>query len=748
MNCEGRVTGIFWTLALNLLPILGAYWAARHGLRQPRGLPRFLAAATLAWAWIILGAEVLGSFGLLSRLPLLAWSATGCLVGLGLRVADPDRHEPEPRTEPTGPWEWSAIVGVGLILAAVATLGGLSLLGPVKVVSDGPIYHLYFAARWWLEGRIFGVAAPFGENAATYFPAVGDLGFAWLLVGWDGDRLAKVGQAPFLLLAGLAAYGLARDLGARPSAAALGSAWFLASTPLLLFTFEPNVDTVFAAGYVLSAYFFVRYVLSIDGVASLTLGALSAGGAWGTKPTATVFVPPLLALAGLVIITRRDLSFRRKAEHLAILATSPMVMAGFWFGRNLWLTGNPLYPLDVAAAGRTWLAGWYTSDAMRLSPFYLPIADWGALADTLAAVLDPRLAAVFALAVAGAWAIGRCDALPSRRLVWGCSALTVANVGLYWGLIPYRNQQRFMLHALGLAAVPLALTFDRARWLRRAGAALLTIHVVTPSDWPRLSRPLWDFSPQVPSLLPSLVNLVTRSRSADGGARFALSTSPTPYLVLAASLALSWALARALDRPTRLRRLRAIPALVAWCGVAAATAFTTWPLPPQAAFYAPFPDYYRAWLRLDDACGPGGARVAYAGTNIPYYLLGIDLRNEVRYINVDAHPDWLLHDYHRAAGRPHWPNPRPGWDRAHPNYEAWLANLRAAGIRYLFVAKVDPREGPHNVADKQGFPVERQWADDHPEDFRRFYEDPKVRLYRVLRKISLGSTDRGPGLHY
>ena len=73
-----------------------------------------------------------------------------------------------------------------------------SLLLAVKVVSDGPIYHLYFAARWWKAGRLFLVAAPFGENAATYFPANGDLWFTWLMASWGGDRLAKVGQAPFL----------------------------------------------------------------------------------------------------------------------------------------------------------------------------------------------------------------------------------------------------------------------------------------------------------------------------------------------------------------------------------------------------------------------------------------------------------------------------------------------------------------------------------------------------------------------
>ena len=143
------------------------------------------------------------------------------------------------------------------LLSPVVVLGMRSLLLGVKVVSDGPIYHLYFAARRWKAGRLFLVASPFGENAATYFPANGDLWFAWLMVTWGGERLAKLGQAPFLVLAGLAAYGCA-PTGAGRSASAVAACWFVSSTPLLLFSFEPNVDTIFVAGYLMASYFFLR----------------------------------------------------------------------------------------------------------------------------------------------------------------------------------------------------------------------------------------------------------------------------------------------------------------------------------------------------------------------------------------------------------------------------------------------------------------------------------------------------------
>jgi hypothetical protein len=160
----------------------------------------------------------------------------------------------------------------------------------------------------------------------------------------------------------------------------------------------------------------------------------------------------------------------------------------------------------------------------------------------------------------------------------------------------------------------------------------------------------------------------------------------------------------------------------------------------RLTFYYPFRDFLVGWLNFDLRCGPAGTRVAYAGTNIPYFLLGTGLRNEVRYVNVDRHRDWLLHDYHRDAvsrGQNLWPNPRPGWDRINPSYSDWLDNLLANQIQLLVVTHVNPAEGKHNVADVDGFPIERQWAETHPERFESLYgvreQDPQFRLYRVLR---------------
>ena len=116
-----------------------------------------------------------------------------------------------------------------------------------------------------------------GEVAFTYFWANGEAWFAWLMTLEGGDRIARVGQVPFLLVGAAAAHAMARRLGAGASSSAIAAAWFATITPLLVFGCEPNVDAQFVAGYLLAAYFFLRYALGDDGVVSLVLGALASG---------------------------------------------------------------------------------------------------------------------------------------------------------------------------------------------------------------------------------------------------------------------------------------------------------------------------------------------------------------------------------------------------------------------------------------------------------------------------------------
>jgi hypothetical protein len=305
-----------------------------------------------------------------------------------------------------------------------------------------------------------------------------------------------------------------------------------------------------------------------------------------------------------------------------------------------------------------------------------------------------------------------------------------------------------MLQALGLAAVPLARLFDRWRGVAVAAAALLVLHLLTPATWPfALEEAVipWDLSPAIPNIV--LAPLPVFSRVERAG-RWVLQPAPVSNLLLSLGVAgcaglTVWTAQRAGSA----RRRRLAYRLVLGFGLAGMLGLAGLETGFLAAdsrqlFYPGFRDFYSGWLNLENRSGLAGSRIAYAGTNIPYYLLGVGLRNDVRYVNIDAHRDWLMHDYHPAAvarGEPTWPNSRPGWDRAHPDLEAWLANLDAEQIQLLVVTRVNPGEGVHNVADAELFPIERRWADSHPDLFEPLYgvreSDPFFRLYR--RRLNL-----------
>lgn len=733
--------GLLTTLALNLPLGLGAYLMTRRAFGVRRGASRTLAAAVLAWTWATVGVEGLGTLGYLALGPLIGWSCLGLACGvlsLGIvkkRASGEDSRLNE--SEPADRWDLWAYLALAAALWGIFAYAIPSLLGPVKVVSDGPIYHLYFAARWWKAKRLFLIAAPFGESAATYFPAGGDVWFTWLIAGWGGDRLAKIGQAPFLMLAAYAVYAIARRLNAGASAAVVAVCWFVLSAPLLLFSFEANVDTIFVAGYLLSVYFLIIYHLGDAGFPAIVFFALALGCGWGTKPTATVFSPWLVALA-IVAVWKRETRWTRRTVGILIICLIPAIPAGYWFARNAFLTGNPLYPLRVEALNKVVLSGWYGRGAMKLSRYYIPRSRYKALADILVSTFDPRLAPLWIAALLGAWRIGGKNESTDRsrieRLIWGASALAILNVALYWIWIPYRTQQRFMLQSVGLAAIPLAMLFDRGSIVRILGATLLYVHLLVPQSWPYSypDDPPWDFDKLIPNSLPALVSVFS-GRGLDARSIACLAGAIATVAVVASFRSTS----------ARVRRV-AIPVSIVTAGCVCAWIRLVY-LPrsndPRVSFYpASFPDYYRGWLRLDSLSGKNGTRIAYAGTDLPYYLMGSRLRNEVRYININKHRDWLMHDYHREAsirGESEWSDTRPGWDRvpSEADYAAWLANLRAEEIEFLVVTRSDPTEGRFNVADSDGFPIERVWADEHPESFEPVYgiaeRDRLFRIYRV-----------------
>jgi hypothetical protein len=162
-----------------------------------------------------------------------------------------------------------------------------------------------------------------------------------------------------------------------------------------------------------------------------------------------------------------------------------------------------------------------------------------------------------------------------------------------------------------------------------------------------------------------------------------------------------------------------------------------------------------AWQWMDGHVK--GARVAYAGNNLPYPLLGAQLENRVSYVNIDHHMDWRFHDYdlmhrrHRPgalpegmlavssgmleplAEPPQWQADavRPRYERMEGERDAWVQNLRATGVSFLFVSALSPYDIDYMWHDADGFPIENEWARLEPQTFTLVYENARVRIFAV-----------------
>ena len=717
-----------------------------RGRRWPL-LDRLFATAVIGFVLILLGMEALSLVGGIGVPGALGISGFALVVGLAFawieRRGDGNRSQQRASgptvvgvgsdastalcaTSADGPPAASSrfVGGLTLVVAAWAAahylLRGIAL--PVETVSDAPIYHLYFAIRWWKAGHLELAPTPFGELAATYFPANGDVWLCWLVVGSGGELPAKVGQWPFLLLGAASIYGLGRLVGAGWSAALFPAAIWMSVPAVLAFSPVANVDLIFTGFYLVAVYFLIRYWHERDPHA-LALMALACGVAIGTKAVGLVFAVPL-------VVTALAVGWRggNPTRDVALVIAGLLLPCAYWFLRNLYWTGNPLYPLHTELFGRTVLEGWYDRAAMLVSGYHLSPTDWRAFLDRFTAVVDLRLAWLWPVALLGGLSFAGARSRPhaERRGVIALTVLAVVLMLVYWFVIPYNTQERFLLPALALGLAPLALLLQGRRWLQAAVLALLVWHLMTP---------LWQTQFRLNPSNRGAVLLPWDGGRLSGGV-------VVSGLALPLALGLAWAVLE------RTRRFRWIV-----CGfvVTAGGILAAWPAvrargrTPELRFYPATyfaPNLLPAWLALEEARGPDGARVAYAGTNLPYYLFGRDLKNEVHYVNVNEHADWLLHDYHRSrrqAGDVELASdPWPAWYRDEPDYDAWLENLRDARIEYLFVA----RENQHGKRDvREGiseFPVERRWARDHPEVFepvRLTFQsgagDPSAELYRV-----------------
>ena len=311
------------------------------------------------WSLVTLG---LGMAGLLHRGLFLALLAMGIVAGAWTLWRRRGGTERSPDAEPLPRWFVRTAVGVTLPFLIAAALA--AMLPPFEF--DTKEYHLGGPKEFFLDGRIHFLP----HNVYTSFPFLTEmLSLSAMVLRGDWYRGALAGQLTlfaFLPLTALAIFAAGRRLFGT-AAGLCGAAVYATSPWAYRLAVIPFVEG--------ALNFFVAVTLAGVAIASQTadprmfrrlvalIGFLAGGGMACKYPGVVQVVFPMgLALAGLIIFRNSDptappsaprnrLRLRGPFLCRSLLITAALYTAGVlvavgpWLLKNLWETGNPVYPL-------------------------------------------------------------------------------------------------------------------------------------------------------------------------------------------------------------------------------------------------------------------------------------------------------------------------------------------------------------------------------------------------------------------
>lgn len=652
-----RLGGDFITHAVDALLI---YFLVQYLVIGALGLGGVLAPATIA------GGALLSS--------ALLWT-----------LAQPRRKNLDPAPKlllQDRRWIWTCFLFLLGFVGAVMFYYRLT----VPLANDPMTYHLPAAAQWLRTGRLGLFETWFFNPANTYSPLAGSMFTLWLMAPFRSDVAARFVEVGPLLLIFWLVLDLSRRLGASIAVAAIVALAAVLSRP---FISHVNLakDDLFVAAFFLACV----YALVAKHQQSLFWASIRAGCAIGlmlaTKYTALMALPLLL----LLIDAPRRVGWRWR--HVAISLLIAFVLAGPWYLRNLSLTDNPLFPIDVS------IGGWRIFDGMMSvirSERLEGLTGWW---EVLTQGYYPMpVIGMIALILGWIAAWSRARELKTNALLRLVLIGAPAGIAVFLLTSPYA-EMRFIYPSLLLLFVAFAAaTRLLARWDWLAAVLLLVIAIATSfaSDYQGLILRFTITAALVTGIVTGLAWQVRRW--------------PRIYRLTAAGVVVVAAVGFA---------------LLSWNGYISA-----YRVAPEQNWSHPNGRYLGvagAWDFVRNEIPPRET-VAYTNLYLVYPLMGFSFDRRLVYAATRPGVE-QLHDL------PKFPGPVSGeqiqqsievamWRDA--DRDVWLANLRRSGASYLIIG-TESIVNPGTPAT----PPELRFVRSMPEAFHPVFRDASAIVFRI-----------------
>jgi dolichyl-phosphate-mannose-protein mannosyltransferase len=280
-------------------------------------------------------------------------AGTGVAAG---QAGDP--RGPAPRSRRAS---W-ALAAVACAFTAAAALANLGRWGGDEIIGDDPTsFHLPGIGRWIQHGTMWQIDQFVPLLAQGNYPNNGDVVLLSTILPWHNDFLVRLPGVFFLVTTAIATFAIARELRAPPAASLLAAAAAV-SLPVVGYVTIPRAlpDAIMWTTFACGVLFLLRHART-GRRSDLVLAGVGLGIAAGTKWYGVSSVPVVVAIwmAARAVAARRGGGAGRAREGPRILRDGVLVgglaLLGMlpWLVRNLALSGNPFFPLDVEPLGVT-----------------------------------------------------------------------------------------------------------------------------------------------------------------------------------------------------------------------------------------------------------------------------------------------------------------------------------------------------------------------------------------------------------
>lgn len=444
-------------------------------LRRSRDAVAIVAACGAGLALTL--SHGLGVLGLLSPIVTIGLAIIGGAVSFVWWAKRAERVRSKERTGNRGSFAWMAALPLGVLIVAASAPPGW-LWASEFGAYDALAYHLQLPQEWLRAGRVW----PVNHNVYSFLPSSIEAAFVHLahlgaapIDGADGHGLTEGSawraQATHGLSAAFAVLGAwlvgrfvraaLDDLDADARAQQVG-AWMsgllVLATPwvIVVGSIAYNETAVLALG---AGAMLVAIDRRVRPVFRGVLAGGLVGAACGCKPTALVFVTPVVGLLLIAYADRRSWA----AVTCGALAGGTLLLLP-WMVRNWMASGNPVFP---AMTGTFGAGHWTAEQAARFAEAHVFDGSW---LDRVRLLLanDPnsgdgaRLVQRFRGFMNPQWGLLLPIGVIGAMLAWGSAARRMAvvlGIGLAVQIVAWLSvthlQSRFLLPCM-LTLAPLA----------------------------------------------------------------------------------------------------------------------------------------------------------------------------------------------------------------------------------------------------------------------------------------------------